>query len=246
MASLTSVRIDVGHPRLDPVAHARPGRRAAAQSGASSGSCAGTAAATPPAPARSYMGYAGEQLIRAVPGEHHLDAELCALANSGTDTTALMMSPYSVSSDIRIAARTSSARMSPGRTSITSCRTPRSAHSRREYTQVVAAGRADGQRHAVRVHRLDVGEHDRAVQTAGQDHAHGKVRVDPDPDAVLDRQAQRFRRFGRIFDWRQVPAEPASGRRTARDLARRRLPARPSRDARAGLPTPANPPAPVP
>ena len=44
-----------------------------------------------------------------------------------------MMSPYSVSSEIRMASRTSASRMSRGRSSTTSCGTPRSAASRRAY-----------------------------------------------------------------------------------------------------------------
>ena len=57
---------------------------------------------------------AAEQLVGAVAGQHHLDAQLADAANSGTDTIALMMSPYSVSSDSRIASRTSASLMSPG------------------------------------------------------------------------------------------------------------------------------------
>jgi len=55
--------------------------------------------------------------------------------SSGTDTTALMVSPYSVSSAIRIVSRICASRIALGATSTTSCATPSCLVNRRAYSR---------------------------------------------------------------------------------------------------------------
>ena len=98
-----------------------------------------------------------------------------------------MTSPYSVSSDSRMASRISGRRMSPGASSMTSWFDPEIAGHAAGVGYVVAAGSPDGERHAIGVHVTHVQEGQRAVQTAGEDNADGQISIKPHPDTVLER-----------------------------------------------------------
>ncbi len=79
----------------------------------------------------SYIAYPPNSSSEPSPVSTTLIPRSATRLNRGTETTALMMSPYSVSSEILIASLIWASRMIPGGISMTSCRTPRSAVSLR-------------------------------------------------------------------------------------------------------------------